>query len=64
LFDKRLNHASVIHARHMLQGYLESDEMVRRDMDDIARLLTKYGHWRTLDALERIIPLKTARVEL
>lgn len=57
MFDKQLNHASIIHARQKLQGYLESDPMVRRDMRDIAQMLTKHGHWRTLEALERIVPL-------
>lgn len=64
MFDKQLNHASVIHARQVLQSYLESDEMVRRDMDDIARLLTKHGHWRTLDALDRVVPLKSKHITL
>lgn len=64
MFDKKLNHASVIHGLHILQAYLESDPLVRRDMDDIARLMSKHGHWRTLDALERIVPLKAVHVEL
>jgi chromosomal replication initiation ATPase DnaA len=64
MFDKKLNHASVIHARHMLQSYLESDEMVRQEMEAIARLLTKHGHWRTLEALERVVPLKSKHITL
>lgn len=64
MFDKRLDHASIVHARHMIAQYLETDELVRRELYNIGRLLSKRGHWRVLDALDGVQPLKSKHIEL
>lgn len=64
LFTPPIHHTVIIHARKMTLQYLESSEEVRRELTNIARLLAKHGHWRTLDKVQSIEPLKSKHITL
>ncbi len=64
LFTPPIHHTVIIHARKMALGYLESDEEVRRELMNITRLLAQHGHWRSLEKVKSISPLKSKHIEL
>jgi hypothetical protein len=57
LFDGEVHHASIIHAKKMIFQYLETDQVVRKELSNIANLLIGHGHWRTAARIKSIEPI-------
>lgn len=57
LFDGEMHHASIIHAKKVVCQYLQSDQVVRKELSNIANLLVGHGHWRTAAKVKSIEPL-------
>jgi hypothetical protein len=57
MFDGKIHHASIIHARHMIEGYLASDQFMRKQLIAITNMLATYGHWKAAAKINSIEPL-------
>lgn len=64
LFSPHMHHTVIMHGRKMILSYLESDEEVRRELTNITRLLAQHGHWRSLEKVKSIAPLKSKHIML
>jgi len=57
MFDGKLHHSSIIHARHMVESYLASDQFIRKQLISVTNMLATYGHWKAAAKINSIEPL-------